>query len=92
MTPEPPLVGVPPRIFAEDPNSASAGFGFFSSADTRLVRPNLQQIGEILIELDVPEHDGSVHFLEVALPSRSAPPPPLSFLCPLTSPLASPLS
>ena len=40
--------------------------GFFVEA-TPLARPNLQQLETILVELDVPEHDGSVHFLEVLL-------------------------
>ena len=31
------------------------------------VRPNLKQLGELLRELDIPDHDGRLHFLEVLL-------------------------
>ena len=34
---------------------------------SRLVRPNLRQLDVVLIELDVPDHDGQLHFLEVLL-------------------------
>jgi len=53
---KPPLVGV--RLEAE---------GFFVGAQQQLVRPNLHQLEQMLVELDVPEHDGSIHFLELLL-------------------------
>jgi len=53
---KPPLVGV--QLQARD--------GLFFEG-SRLVRPNLAQLDQLLVELDVPDHDGSVHFLEVLL-------------------------
>lgn len=41
--------------------------GFFVGAQRQLVRPNLHQLEQMLVELDVPEHDGSIHFLELLL-------------------------
>lgn len=53
---KPPLVGV--QLEQRD--------GLFF-AGSQLVRPNLTQLEAMLVELDIPEHDGSVHFLEVLL-------------------------
>lgn len=52
---KPPLVGV--WLFDD---------GFFKDA-RKMVRPNLKQLEQILVELDVPDHDGSIHFLELLL-------------------------
>jgi len=54
---KPPLVGV--KLQHAD--------GYFSTNTTSLARPNLAQLEQVLVELDIPEHDGSVHFLEVLL-------------------------
>jgi hypothetical protein len=55
---KPPLVGV-----RETPEDG----GFFTENAARYVRPTVKQLELLLVELDVPEHDGYVHFLEVLL-------------------------
>jgi len=57
---KPPLVGVHLERPGGDNHS-------FFNREVRLVRPNLRQLESLLVELDVPDHDGSVHFLEVLL-------------------------
>lgn len=54
---KPPLVGV----YAPKEDG-----GFFNDTH-ELVRPTVNQLEQLLVELDVPEHDGYVHFLEVIL-------------------------
>ena len=53
---KPPLVGVRER-----------GRDGLFDAGSAMTRPNLRQLQQILVELDLPEHDGRVHFLEVVL-------------------------
>jgi len=58
---KPPLVGV-------QLEQSEDTFSFFRSASSfKLVQPNLAQLETLVIELDVPDHNGSVHFLEVLL-------------------------
>ena len=52
---KPPLVGV-----------AVEHDGFFANSQP-LRRPRVDQLEQLLVELDVPEHDGSIHFLELLL-------------------------
>lgn len=56
---KPPLVGVREAREEDGP--------FFSENTAQLVRPSVKQLEHLLVELDVPEHDGYVHFLEVLL-------------------------
>ena len=59
---DPPLVSVKRRR----PGSLFAG-NVFDPTATEWVRPTLKQLTAVLQDLDVPDHDGKLHFLEVTL-------------------------
>ena len=59
----PPLVAVRKRTASRDNVFAGNVFG----AAGQWVRPKLSQLPAVLRDLDVPDHDGKLHFLEVSL-------------------------
>lgn len=59
----PPLVAVKKRAASRDNIFAGNVFG----AAGQWVRPKLSQLPAVLRDLDVPDHDGKLHFLEVCL-------------------------
>jgi hypothetical protein len=59
----PPLVAVRKRTAGRDNVFAGNVFG----AAGQWVRPKLSQLPAVLRDLDVPDHDGKLHFLEVSL-------------------------